>query len=317
MPHYGILRDHKMENVDDLRGADVYGVNDEKLGSIDDVIFDHSSGDIRYIVLKTGGLLSRKKVMVPANRVEPYGNHDDKFYAELDKERLEMLPEFNEDTMKAQGDWSTYEKDYEKRWNDGAVLYNKNTGRIITPPVEQVQPAGGQPLSQQARESLNRDFTPQRMGKRDELWGVGDSGTGKTTLQPQKASIAGREDAIRQNAGRQDIGQRSLGKERVPQDASRENPNPLPNQTTREVEGTMSTDFQVSSSPESSASEAMREPGVYKLDPIVETEQGAGPVERADINRGRRWNDFQQSLRSRRDKIVIDCPDCASQDKAA
>jgi hypothetical protein len=155
------------------------------------------------------------------------------------------------------------------------------------------------------------------MGKRDELWGVGDSGTGKTTLQPQKASIAGREDAIRQNAGRQDIGQRSLGRESVPQDASRENPNPLPNQTTREVEGTMSTDFQVSSSPESSASEAMREPGVYKLDPIVETEQGAGPVERADINRGRRWNDFQQSLRNRRDKIVIDCPDCASQDKAA
>ena len=317
MPHYGILRDHKMENVDDLRGADVYGVNDEKLGSIDDVIFDHSSGDIRYIVLKTGGLLSRKKVMVPANRVEPYGNHDDKFYAELDKERLEMLPEFKEETMKAQGDWSTYEKDYEKRWNDGAVMYNKNTGRIITPPLEQVQPAGGQPLSQEARESLNRNLTPQRMGKRDELWGVGDSGTGKTTLQPQKASIAGREDAMRQNAGQQDIGHRSPARERVPQDASRENPNPLPNQTTREVEGTMGTDFQVSSSPESSASEAMREPGVYKLDPVVETEQGAGPTEHQEINRGRRWNDFQQNLRSRRQKIVVDCPTCASQDKAA
>ena len=317
MPHYGILRDHKMEDIDDLRGADVYGVNDEKLGTIDDVIFDHSSGDIRYIVLKTGGMLSRKKVMVPANRVEPYGNHDDKFYAELDKERLEMLPEFKEDTMKAQGDWSTYEKDYEKRWNDGEVLYNKNTGRIITPPMEEVQPAGGQPLSQEARESLNRNLTPQRMGKRDELWGVGDSGTGKTTLQPQKASIAGREDAMRQNAGQQDIGHRSPARERVPQDASRENPNPLPNQTTREVEGTMGTDFQVSSSPESSASEAMREPGVYKLDPVVETEQGAGPTEHQEINRGRRWNDFQQNLRSRRQKIVVDCPTCASQDKAA
>jgi len=317
MPHYGILRDHKMEDIDDLRGADVYGVNDEKLGTIDDVIFDHSSGDIRYIVLKTGGMLSRKKVMVPANRVEPYGNHDDKFYAELDKERLEMLPEFKEDTMKAQGDWSTYEKDYEKRWSDGEVLYNKNTGRIITPPMEQVQPAGSQPLSQQARESLNRNLTPQRMGKRDELWGVGDSGTGKTTLQPQKASIAGREDAMRQNAGQQDIGHRSPARERVPQDASRENPNPLPNQTTREVEGTMGTDFQVSSSPESSASEAMREPGVYKLDPVVETEQGAGPTEHQEINRGRRWNDFQQNLRSRRQKIVVDCPTCASQDKAA
>lgn len=294
MPHYGLLHDHKMEDIDDLRGAEVYGVNDENLGTIDDVIFDHSSGEIRYILLKTGGLLSGKRVMVPANRVEPYGNHDDKFYAELDKERLEMLPEFNDEKLKNEGDWAQFEKNYEERWNDGTVMYNKDTGRIITPPTnEQVQPAGGQPLSQQAKESLNRDFTPQRMGKRDELWGVGDSGTGKTTLRPQKASIAGREDA------------------------SRENPNPPPHQTTREVEGVMSTDFLVSSSPESSSQEAMREPGVYKVDPIVETEQGAGPVDRQDINRGRRWDDFQQNLRARRNRIVVDCPHCASQDKAA
>src|SRR5215831_7865047 len=191
MPHYGILRDHKMENVDDLRGADVYGVNDEKLGSIDDVIFDHSSGDIRYIVLKTGGLLSRKKVMVPANRVEPYGNHDDKFYAELDKERLEMLPEFKEETMKAQGDWSTYEQDYEKRWNDGAVMYNKNTGRIITPPHEDsVSPliGGSAPVS-----GRRVDLKPEKVGKEDDLLGVA-SGTGKTTLRPKKPSIGGKED---------------------------------------------------------------------------------------------------------------------------
>jgi sporulation protein YlmC with PRC-barrel domain len=324
MPHYGLLHDHKMEDIDDLRGAEVYGVNDEKLGTIDDVIFDHSSGEIRYILLKTGGLLSGKRVMVPANRVEPYGNHDDKFYAELDKERLEMLPEFNDDKLKTEGDWAQFEKNYEERWNDGTVMYNKDTGRIITPPTnEHVQPAEGQPLSQQARESLNRDFTPQRMGKRDELWGVGDSGTGKTTLRPQKASIAGREDAIRQNAGQQNVGERRIDQqhhrqtETVREDASRENPNPLPHQTTREVEGVMSTDFLVSSSPESSTQGAIREPGVYKVDPIVETEQGAGPVDRQDINRGRRWDDFQQSLRARRNRIVVDCPHCASQDKAA
>jgi hypothetical protein len=49
----------------------------------------------------------------------------------------------------------------------------------------------------------------------------------------------------------------------------------------------------------------------------VETEQGAGPVDRQDINRGRRWDDFQQNLRARRNRIVVDCPHCASQDKAA
>src|SRR5215467_11059554 len=168
MPHYGILREYRFEGeLDDLRGADVYGVNDEKLGKIEDVIFDHASGDIRYVVLNTGGLFSRKKIMVPASRIEAYGNHEDKFYAELDKQRLEMLPEFDDKMLAADYDWSNYEKDYEKRWNDGAVMYNKDTGRVVTPPVQEVEGARRKPLSIEARESLKRDFTPQRMGKED------------------------------------------------------------------------------------------------------------------------------------------------------
>ncbi len=96
MPHYGILRNHRFDDAEDVRGAEVYGVNDEKLGKIDDVIFDHTSGDIRYAVVDTGGWLSSKKFLVPINRISPYGNHDDKFYAELDKERIQMLPEYSD-----------------------------------------------------------------------------------------------------------------------------------------------------------------------------------------------------------------------------
>jgi len=289
MPHYGILRDHKLEGVDDLRGADVYGVNDEKLGTIDDVIFDHSSGDIRYIVLKTGGLLSRRKVMVPASRVEPYGNHDDKFYAELDKERLEMLPEFNDETMKSHSHWSKFEREHNKRWHDGAVMYNQSSGRIITPPPEDVI---GVPMgSGHASAAGSRpDLTPERMGKEDDLLGVA-SGTGKTTLQPKKPSIGGKEDVEMMRRDRQ----------------RREVMNPIGEEL----------EFQPEEPGSRVRSETIGEPGVYKLDPVVETEQGAGPVERENINRGRRWNDFQQNLRSRRNKIVVDCPDCASQDKVA
>jgi sporulation protein YlmC with PRC-barrel domain len=293
MPHYGILRDHKMEDVDDLRGADVYGVNDEKLGTIDDVIFDHSSGDIRYIVLKAGGLLSRKKVMVPANRVEPYGNHDDKFYAELDKERLEMLPEFREDTMKAQGDWSTYEKDYEKRWNDGDVMYNKNTGRIITPPHEEEVIPGADSRQPLAASGTKLDLKPEKVGKQDDLLGVA-SGTGKTTLRPKKPSIGGKEDVEMMQRERE----------------TREVMNPVGEELEfqREEPGSRS---------EGVRSETIGEPGVYKLDSIVETEQGAGPTERENIDQGRRWNAFQANLRVFREKIVVECPRCASQEKAA
>lgn len=291
MPHYGILRDHKFEGVDDLRGADVYGVNDEKLGTIDDVVFNHSSGDIRYIVLKTGGLLSRKKVMVPASRVEPYGNHDDKFYAELDKERLEMLPEFTDEKMKAEQDWDKYEREYQKRWNDGAVMYNKNTGRIITPPHEEAEGVNFAIGSNAAPASGARvDLKPEKMGKEDDLLGVA-SGMDKTTLRPKKPSIGGKEDVEMIQSGQRDAAK-------------------------REVVSPIGSEIEIPrEEPAVSGADAIGEPGVYKLDPVVETEQGAGPQE--PIERGRRWNDFQQKLRSGRDKIVVDCPHCASQDKAA
>ncbi len=367
MPHYGILREYKLEEVDDVRGAEVYGVNDEKLGTIDDVIFDHSNGEIRYIVLRTGGLLGGKRIMVPSNRIEPYGNHEDKFYAELDKDRLEMLPEFSDEALKSETGWADFEKQYEDRWNDGAVMYNKDTGRIVTPaPGETVQEGSGRPLSQQAKESLNRDFTPQRMGKRDELLGVADSGTGKTTLQPQKPSIAGREAVTRQNtsgqsaaqrnvqpnisqsnagqsnavqsnarqsnvgqeiADRQNRGQSSAGQQNLSRESvRREVHSDVPGETTREVEGVMGTEFQVSSSPASSPTEAMREPGVYRIDPVPEAGQNAStknrdvteaPNEALNAKYGRRWTQFQQSLRDRRDKVISGCNLCGTQDKAA
>ncbi len=61
MAHYGLLGSHHLhEATEDIRGSKLYGLNDEKLGKIDDVIFDHSSGDIRYVVADTGGWLSTK-----------------------------------------------------------------------------------------------------------------------------------------------------------------------------------------------------------------------------------------------------------------
>ena len=283
MPHYGLLHDHKLENVDDLRGAEVYGVNDEKLGTIDDVIFDHSNGEIRYILLKTGGMLSGKRIMVPANRVEPYGHHDDKFYAELDKERLEMLPEFHDETMKSESDWADFERKYEERWKDGTVMYNQDTGRIVTPPAEEQPQASGQteqrPTGQQLRDIATRNLTPERMGHEDDYLGVA-SGNDKITLHPKKPSIAGRESVA--NIARESAKAR------------------------RESAG-------------------IGEPGVYTLDAVPETRPT--PDVKRDINEspnqalnatyGRRWMQFQQKLRERRDQVVSGCTLCGTQDKAA
>jgi sporulation protein YlmC with PRC-barrel domain len=202
MPHYGILHNYKFEDVQDVRGADVYGVNDEKLGTIDDIIFNHSTGEIRYVVVDAGGWLTSKKFLVPMNRIQPYGNHEDKFYAELDKERIQMLPEFHDEMLKSESQWKDYESRYQDRWNEGTVMYNKQTGRIVTPPMEDVEGARTQPLSEEQKRSLMHDFTPARMGKQDDLLGVASS-SDDVTLRPQKASMGTREDVLMQEeAGR-------------------------------------------------------------------------------------------------------------------
>src|ERR1700751_5589105 len=78
MAHYGVLRDYKFsESANDIRGSKLYGLNDEKLGKTEDVIFDHSTGLIRYIVVDTGGWLSTKKFIVPADRLRASVKHKD------------------------------------------------------------------------------------------------------------------------------------------------------------------------------------------------------------------------------------------------
>jgi sporulation protein YlmC with PRC-barrel domain len=327
MPHYGILREQRFEDVEDVRGAEVYGVNDEKLGTIDDVVFNHSSGNIRYIVLKTGGLFSRKRVMVPVSRIQPYGNHTDKFYAELDKERLEMLPEFDDEALKSEKGWGAYEKEHAKRWNDGAVMYNKDSGHIITPPTDQVTSTGSG-MSEEAKRSLDRDLTPQRLGGRqDDLLGVGGSQSEKTTLKPQRASIAGREDvASSPQSTREDASTISPNAEfNTGQHNESESINqtmsepgiytadvtPVPATPTREVMNPMGGEFRYPAETQNDrVKETMSEPHVYKIED-----------DRNDVNAraglGSRWSGFQDRLRSRRDKIVVDCPHCGSQEKVA
>ena len=47
MAHVGTLRDFRFQgDIDDIRGSNIYNRNDDKLGKIDDVIFNHASGDI-------------------------------------------------------------------------------------------------------------------------------------------------------------------------------------------------------------------------------------------------------------------------------
>lgn len=134
MAHYGTLRDTPLDKWgEDIRGSHLYGVNDEKLGKIEDVIFDHSTGDIRYVVVDTGGWLSSKKFIVPAGGLRASAKHKDDFEAILTKKQIENFPPYNESHLESESNWSNYERSYRSKWVTDPVMHRAETDRNITP----------------------------------------------------------------------------------------------------------------------------------------------------------------------------------------
>ena len=146
MNHYGTLRDYRFadKDVDDIRGSNLYGRDDEKLGEIDDVIFDHSTGDIRHVVVDTGGWLSSKKFLVPADRLQPSAEHEDDYQVNLTKQQVEGFPAYDEDDVKDRDRWGDYEKRYDQAWTTtGDVMHREDSvDRIITPRADEMPSAG-------------------------------------------------------------------------------------------------------------------------------------------------------------------------------
>lgn len=146
MSHLGTLRDYRFtdlqEATDDVRGSKVYGPGDEKLGKIDDVIFDHATGQIEYVVVDTGGWLSSNKFVVPPQALRPSVQHEDAFTVDLTKEQIESFPPYNESDIESDEKWADYDGRYRSQWEAKPVMHRVATDRNITPTTKQQIDAG-------------------------------------------------------------------------------------------------------------------------------------------------------------------------------
>ncbi len=114
---YGTLRDYRFtDQVEDIRGSAIYGLNDEKLGKIADVIFDQNTGRIQHVIVDTGGWLSSKKFLVPADRLNTYPREEGGFSVSLSKAQIEKFPTFNEDVVSSPERFRDYETKYWAAW---------------------------------------------------------------------------------------------------------------------------------------------------------------------------------------------------------
>jgi sporulation protein YlmC with PRC-barrel domain len=192
MAHFGTLRDYKFaQEAGDIRGAELYGAKDEKLGKIDDVIFDHTSGSLRYAVVDTGGWLHSKKFLVPANQIFSRPDHDDDFAVNLTKEQIERFPAYDEKAVDRPEEFRDYENKYSKEYTTSGVMHREGSTHILTPePAE--MPAG----SGSGIDSTGLDLTPNRIADK-----FSDTGNDPNKMRMRPAGVAARaEDTARPGA---------------------------------------------------------------------------------------------------------------------
>ena len=103
---------HDCISSDRVEGTNVYNVAGEKLGSIDDLVIDKHSGQVRYAVLEFGGFLGMgtDRYPLPWNMLK-YDAAKEAYVVPLDKAKLENAPHYAEDDMPA------YTPEYGKRVN--------------------------------------------------------------------------------------------------------------------------------------------------------------------------------------------------------
>lgn len=168
MAHYGMLRDYAFaEDVDDIRGADLYAA-DGKIGTVKDVIFDHETGDIRYLVADLG---HDRRVLVDSGHVFRSATDEDSFETDLTAAEAARLPKFDEKALESEHDWERhhgenrkvwkeredrYEAEYKRKWEEDPVMHMKGSERMITPDIGPAEGSGERTIT-------GADLTPRRI----------------------------------------------------------------------------------------------------------------------------------------------------------
>lgn len=91
---------HSVISSDKVEGTSVYNNTGDKLGSIDDLMIDKTSGKVAYAVMEFGGFLGMgtDRYPIPWNMLK-YDTSLDGYRVPLDKSKLESAPKYPVDSV--------------------------------------------------------------------------------------------------------------------------------------------------------------------------------------------------------------------------
>jgi hypothetical protein len=98
MPRSGQVATDETRNLisaDKVTGTSVYNRQDEKLGSVYDVMLNKSSGQVAYAIMSFGGFLGMGESYHPLPwRALTYDTRLDGYVVDIDRRRLEAAPTY-------------------------------------------------------------------------------------------------------------------------------------------------------------------------------------------------------------------------------
>jgi hypothetical protein len=113
----------------ELQGANVYGRDDEKLGTVEDAVLEED-GELKYLVVDASWL-NDKKYLVPVERVYGRPEHADDFAVDLTRDEVEGFARYDEACLQSEPEFRSYEKRYLASWPDRKPNENfEESGRL-------------------------------------------------------------------------------------------------------------------------------------------------------------------------------------------
>jgi len=100
----------------DIRGAAVYGVDGDKIGNVEDVIFDTDRSSGLYAIIDSEGWLEVHRFLIPSDYMRNKSGDPNAFVVPVTRNQIEQLPEFSEDVLESKGRFAEYQSRYRSKW---------------------------------------------------------------------------------------------------------------------------------------------------------------------------------------------------------
>jgi uncharacterized protein YrrD len=98
--------------IHDIRGTTVRGEDNNTLGEVIDVIVDHDTMEIRYLVVDSQGWLDAESFLLPADRISADEEDDNNLVANVSRQQIENSPQYRDHAKQSEDAWKQYEQQF-------------------------------------------------------------------------------------------------------------------------------------------------------------------------------------------------------------